>query len=62
MDNNKLHEQWPKIKTNLKKAYPQLTDQELVLEIGKEEVILHHLQDKLKKNRKEIFDFLSIMG
>ena len=62
MEHNELHEKWPELKTKIKEAYPELADEDLLLEIGKENELLLKLQEKLQKNRKEIFDFLKIMG
>ena len=41
---------------------PDLTDQDLVYEIGKEEELLERLQKKLNKNEHEIRKWLSLMG
>ena len=62
MDSNELQKKWPELKTILLKHYPQLTREELVMEIGKEQELLLSLQKKLGKNWKEIKNMLSLMG
>jgi len=60
--NNKLIENWPVKKEQLKKKYPQLTEQDLVYEIGKETELLKRLVEKMNKNEDEIRKWLSFMG
>lgn len=62
MDSNEFSKKWGKMKEQLKKDYPQLTEEDLVYEIGQEEALLLRLQKKLGKNRKEIDNWLSILG
>lgn len=62
MDNKELQNRWPALKEKLKAKYPNLSDEDLVLEIGKEAELLERLQMLLKKNRDEIDYFLSVMG
>jgi len=57
-----IKENWPKIKFNLEKKYPELTQEELRYEIGKEGELLERLQQRLGKNWEEIRNVLSIMG
>jgi hypothetical protein len=62
MDNKELQQKWPDLKEKLRKQYPGLSDEDLVLEIGKEAELLQRLQTLLKKNSEEINYFLSAMG
>ena len=62
MDNNELQAKWPSIKSKIKQQYPHLTEDQLVYEIGKEGELLERLQHHLGKNKKEIDNWLSIMG
>jgi|SoiMethySBSTD1v2_1073268.scaffolds.fasta_scaffold3247123_2 hypothetical protein len=60
----KKHEiqNWQTIKDAIKKDHPDLTEQDLVYEIGKEEELLERLQKKLNKSEHEIRKWLSLMG
>lgn len=60
--NNKEFTNWNDLKEKLKKEYPQLTQDDLIYEIGKEEELLERLQKKLAKNKHEIRKWLSLMG
>jgi hypothetical protein len=62
MDNKELRDKWPELKHLLLQQCPQLTREELILEIGKEGELLERLQKKLGKNWKEIKNMLSLMG
>ena len=62
METKDLQEKWPALKEKLKAEYPSLTEEELTYEIGKEGELLKRLQEKLGKNKKEIDNWLSIMG
>lgn len=53
---------WSLKKNQLMTEYPQLTEADLLYEIGKEEDLLKRLQQKLNKNEKEIRKWLSMMG
>jgi len=53
---------WEQTKAQLKKDFPELTEQDLELEIDKEAELLKKLQDKLQKKKKEIRKWLSLMG
>ncbi len=53
---------WETKKTQLKRDYPHLTNDDLLYEIGKEEELLERLQKKMNKNKKEIRKWLSLMG
>ena len=53
---------WETKKTQLKRDYPQLTNDDLLYEIGKEEELLERLQKKMNNHKKEIRKWLSLMG
>jgi hypothetical protein len=53
---------WPSVKQRLKEKYPELTEDDLIYEAGKEIELLERLQKKLKKNQMEIRKWLSLMG
>lgn len=62
MDNQPQNEKWPQAKEQLQKEYPHLTEEDLAYELGKEEELLERLQMKTGKTKKEINDWLRIMG
>ncbi len=62
MDNSEMHEKWPEIREKIIKLHPEMTQEELVLEIGREEELFLKLQKKLGKTNKEIRNWLSLMG
>ena len=57
-----IENNWERWKQNIQREYPQLTDADLMYEINKDEELLLRLQQKTGKTRKEIFDWLKIMG
>lgn len=61
MENQKF-ENWETVREELLKKYPELSREDLYYELGKEEELLERLQNKLKKNRTEIRNWLHIMG
>jgi hypothetical protein len=61
MEDDKI-QNWEDTRERLRKAYPTLTTDDLIYEIGKEEELLERLQKKLDKNKKEIRKWLSWMG
>lgn len=62
METRSSRSQWERSKEQIKKEYPDLTDEDLRCEPGKEEELLERLQQKLKKTKKEIRNWLHIMG
>lgn len=62
MEYNQIRDHWPEMKKKIQQQYPHLTDDDLRYEFGQESELLLRLQEKLKKNRQEIFNFLSMMG
>ncbi len=61
MENIKI-ENWDQKKEQLKKEYPELTEEDLIYEAGKEIELLKRLQKKMKKDQKVIRKWLSFMG
>ena len=53
---------WETKRKQLEQEYPNLTNEDLAYEIGKEKELLERLQKKMSKNKKEIWKWLSIMG
>jgi hypothetical protein len=62
MDDEELKEKWPELKARLLEKYPELSEEDLRYEIGKEVELQKRLQLKLKKNWKEIKNVLSLLG
>ncbi len=62
MENNDLHNRWPDLKRRIQEQHPDLTDEDLNYEFGKESELFLRLQDKLQKNKDEIDNWLSLMG
>ncbi len=62
MEDKELREKWPVIKDKIKELHPDINDDDLHYEFGKESELLLRLQEKLGKTNKEIKDWLSIMG
>ena len=59
---NERIENWELKKAKLLKEHPDLTTDDLIYEIGKEEELLKRLEEKLKQNKEEIRKWLSLMG
>jgi hypothetical protein len=49
-----LSEHWPHIRGKLKSRYPELNATDLTLEEGKEEELLHSLELKTGKTKKQL--------
>ena len=62
MENTELQQKWPELKKKLMEKYPHLTEEELILEIGKEGETLKRLQEKLGHEWKDWKNLMSIMG
>lgn len=56
-----LKENWNKLKAELKEKYTNLTEEDLVLEEGKEDEMYEKLQAKLGKSVKEVDEMLASM-
>jgi len=54
MDKLTVKGNWNQVKGRLKASYAQLTDDDLLLESGKEDEMYGRLQKKLGKTREEI--------
>jgi uncharacterized protein YjbJ (UPF0337 family) len=54
MDKLTVKGNWNQVKGRLKATYGQLTDDDLMLESGKEEEMYGRLQKKLGKSREEV--------
>lgn len=61
-DSQKLEQNWPALREKLRREYPQLSEDDLTFERGKEEEMLLNLQAKLNKTKQEIRNWLHIMG
>lgn len=61
MEDEKI-KNWEKVKKKLAEDYPQLTPADLIYEVGKEEELLHRLEEKLKEPEEEIRKWLSFIG
>ena len=53
---------WQPKKEHLRKRFPELTEDDLIYQMGKEEELLERLQKKLDKDEDEIRKWLSWMG
>jgi hypothetical protein len=62
MENEELKSRIPALKEKIKEHYPHITDQDLEYTIGQEAEFLLHVQEKLAVNKKQIDNWLSIMG
>lgn len=62
MENTELREKWPGLKVKIAQQHPELSREDLILELGRESELLLRLQEKLGKNKKEIENWLSMMG
>ena len=62
MDTLTLQKKWPALRQKIKDNYPNVHKQDLVYEIGKEEELLTRLGQKLKMNREQINNWLSLLG
>lgn len=54
-----IRNRWNEVKLSLKKRYSTLTDDDLVLYLGKESDLIHRLQYKLGKSKADV---LRIIG
>lgn len=59
---DKAFENWVAKKQQIKKDYPQLTEDDLVYKAGQEIELLERLQKKLKKSKDEIKTWLAYIG
>ncbi|MDN3708143.1 hypothetical protein QW060_13610 [Myroides ceti] len=64
MDNNAKKEDfkiknWDESSKKLKEQFSQLTDADLKFENGKEDELLHRIENKLNKKRPEVIDLIN---
>lgn len=57
-----LAQNWENWRNQIKLQYPDLTDEDLLYEIEKEEELLTRLEAKTGKTKEEIYDWLHLMG
>lgn len=62
MDKPDFNSNWPKWKEEVKKQYPDMTEDELRHELDKDEELLERLQEKTGKTKDEIYKWLHFMG
>jgi len=62
METKPLAGDWEATRQRIQKEHPHLTDDDLQYEPGKEEELLDRLQEKLGKTKKEIRNWLHLMG
>lgn len=62
MDTVDFQRRWPELKQRVKAEYPDIDENDLDYELGKELELLKRLQEKTGKTREEIFNWLHIMG
>ena len=62
MDSNEFNAAWEKHRTAFKQQHPQVSDEDLAYDIGKEGELLERLQSKAGKTKEEIRDWLRVMG
>lgn len=55
----KLKGVWNEVKGKVKQQYADLTDDDLLLEEGKEDELIGRLQQKVGKTRDEVVDWLN---
>jgi len=53
---------WEPWKERIKTHYPELTDEDLHYEEGKEEDLLHRIEDRIGKTAEEIIEWLREIG
>ena len=63
MDNTPdIRQNWELKKQKIKEQYPDMSDEDLLLELNKEEEVLKKLMIKTGKTREQIFEWLHMMG
>jgi uncharacterized protein YjbJ (UPF0337 family) len=58
MNELRIKNNWDEVKKKLKEKYAVLTDKDLTYEEGKEEKLIHTLQEKLGKSKDEVQELL----
>jgi uncharacterized protein YjbJ (UPF0337 family) len=59
MDNLQIKGKWNEVKGKIKKAYADLSDDDLIYKEGKEDELLGRLQQKTGKKRDELVKWLN---
>lgn len=59
---NDIYQNWELRKQKIKEQYPDMTDEDLFIELNKEEEVLKKLMIKTGKTREQIFEWLHMMG
>lgn len=54
----KITGDWKNQSKQLKNKYPQLTDEDLKFESGKEDELVKRVENRLKKNREEVVNII----
>ncbi len=62
MDQNQFKTLWEQRKDAFRTENPDLTDDDMFYELGKEQELLERLEKKTGKTHQEITDWLHIMG
>ncbi len=62
MDNRNFEQQWQEARMKIKQEHPDIKDEDLEYKAGEEEELLKRLQTKLGKTKKEIRNWLHLMG
>ena len=62
MEEPDFRKNWTKWREKIREQHPDLTDEELHYEHGKEADLVLRLGNRLKKKKEEIYDWLHMMG
>lgn len=62
METPDFKDRWPDWKEKIQSLYPDITDEELMYELDKEEELLERLQVKTGKTKAQIYEWLHLMG
>lgn len=62
METPDFKDRWPDWKEKIQSLYPDITDEELLYELDKEQELLERLQIKTGKTKAEIYEWLHLMG
>jgi hypothetical protein len=65
MENNQrpdFNSNWERWRENIRREYPDMSDEDLSYEASREEELLERLQIKTGKTKAQIFEWLHLMG
>jgi hypothetical protein len=62
MDRMAIIHNWDRWKEHIKQQYPDVTDEDLIYELEKEEEVFERLEKKTGKTKEEIYNWLHMMG